>query len=58
MAHSEVGLGLLALWWLGLLEVGVFAKMLIVELLAQSKISSLRHDALLIKHRDDTQGLQ
>jgi hypothetical protein len=50
MAHSEVGLGLLALWRLGLLEVGVLAKMLIVELLGQSKISSLRHDALLIKH--------
>ena len=58
VAHSEVSLALLALGWLGLLEVGVLAEMLLAQLLSQSQISSLWHNALLIKHRDDTQGLE
>jgi hypothetical protein len=31
--NSEVGLSLFALWWLGLLEVGVLAQVLVNELL-------------------------
>ena len=58
VAHSEVSLALLALGWLGLLEVGVLAEMLLAQLLSQSQISSLWHNALFIKHRDDTQGLE
>ena len=58
MFHCEVSLALLALGWLGLLEVGVLAEMLLAQLLSQSQISSLWHNALFIKHRDNTQRLE
>ena len=58
VAHSEVGLALLALGWLGLLEVGVLAEMLIIKLRSESGVRSFGHDALLVEHRDDTERLK
>ena len=56
--HGEVGLSLLALWRLGLLEVGVLAKMLLNELVGEGEIGGLGHDTLLVEHGDDTEGLE
>ena len=53
-----MGLGLLALGWLGLLEVGVLAEMLVEQLLHIGHVRSFRHDALFVENRDDTQRLE
>lgn len=49
---------LFALWWSWLLEVGVLAKMLVIQLLDVGHVGGLWHDALLIQHGDKTERLE
>lgn len=52
-----MSLCLFALWWLGLLEIGMLAQVLIIQLLDKGHISGFRDNALFIQDRDDTQRL-
>jgi hypothetical protein len=55
--NGKVGLRLFALWRLWLLEVWMFAQVLVIQLLHEGHVICLWHNALLVQHGDDTQRL-
>lgn len=58
VTNGEVGSLLAGLWWLGLLEVGRLAQVVVHQLLLKGLVSGLGEHRLFLKDGEDTHGLQ